>query len=143
MNGTHRAASTRLGKSRRIEDYAKASILVVEDSVTVREVERHVESAGYEVVTAVDGKDGLNQAKRSHSPDHHRHRYPYGWHRNDWLTASPREIQRGSIVVVSYKDRDEDRSKAMDAGASYYVTKSEFDSGEMLNLISDLLRNLG
>ena len=47
------------------------------------------------------------------------------------------------IVVVSYKDRDEDRAKAMDAGASYYVTKSEFDSGEMLNLISDLLRNIG
>ena len=125
---------------------AKGSILVVEDSVTVREVERHVlESAGYDVVTAVDGKDGLNQVKRSHFDliitD-------IDMPRMDGIEmiATLRRQEKFStvpIVVVSYKDRDEDRAKAMDAGASYYVTKSEFDSGEMLNLISDLLRNLG
>ena len=38
----------------------KARILVVEDSVGVRELERVIlESAGYDVVTAVDGLDGI------------------------------------------------------------------------------------
>ena len=144
-----RNTQSSLDSTRQVEaggDHAKASILVVEDSVTVREVERHVlESAGYEVVTAVDGKDGLNQAKRSHfdliitdidMPRMDGIEMIGSLRRQEKFSAVP-------IVVVSYKDRDEDRSKAMDAGASYYVTKSEFDSGEMLNLISDLLRNLG
>ena len=38
----------------------KARVLVVEDSVGVRELERVIlESAGYDVVTAVDGLDGI------------------------------------------------------------------------------------
>jgi two-component system chemotaxis response regulator CheY len=41
-----------------------ASILIVDDSSTVRgEVEGFLKSSGFEVVTAVDGKDGLAKLK--------------------------------------------------------------------------------
>jgi len=43
------------------------------------------------------------------------------------------------IIVVSYKDREQDKNAALDAGANYYVTKASFDSGEMMNQIEMLI----
>ena len=117
-------------------------ILVVEDSVTVREVEKHMlETAGFSVETAVDGVDGLNKVRAS---------------KFDLIISDidmPRmngiemiEKIRGiekfvelPIIVVSYKDREEDRNKAMSSGANHYVTKAAFDSGEMLQMINELI----
>ena len=95
-----------------IEDNVKqAHILVVEDSQTVREVERHfLESAGYRVSTAVDGMDGLNKFKEG--------RYDLiisdidmprmnGLDMIRQLRTEPTG-QDVPIIVVSYKDREED-----------------------------------
>ncbi|ETR73999.1 MAG: two-component system, chemotaxis family, sensor histidine kinase and response regulator WspE [Candidatus Magnetoglobus multicellularis str. Araruama] len=117
-------------------------ILVVEDSQTVREVERHfLESAGYKVTTAVNGVDGLNKLKSGHFD----------------LVISDIDMPRMNgidmiqkvradakyseipVIVVSYKDRDADRQKADDVGVNLYVTKSEFDSASMLERIRNLL----
>lgn len=43
------------------------------------------------------------------------------------------------IIVVSYKDRAEDRQKTLEAGADRYVTKSEFDTDAMLDLVAEML----
>ena len=44
-------------------------ILVVDDSITVRELERQLlETSGYEVDTAVDGMDGWNAVTRRRLP---------------------------------------------------------------------------
>ncbi|MBF0225019.1 MAG: response regulator [Desulfobacterales bacterium] len=122
----------------------KHKILVVEDSQTVREVERHfLESAGYDVVTAINGADGLNKLKVS---------------KFDMVISDidmPRmngiemikEIRKDPkygdipIIVVSYKDREEDRLAAKDAGANLYITKAAFDSKEMLLHISRFIDN--
>jgi two-component system sensor histidine kinase and response regulator WspE len=120
------------------EGRASAHILVVEDSATVREVERHMlEQAGYRVTTAVNGVDGFNKL------------------RNDLFDVIVSDIDmprmngiemitkiRGlekylkiPIIVVSYKDREQDRMQAFEAGANHYVTKSAFDLGEMMQQI--------
>lgn len=40
------------------------SVLTVDDSITIRQMVKYsLESAGYEVVEAVDGQDGVNKAK--------------------------------------------------------------------------------
>jgi len=120
----------------------KDSILVVEDSQTVREVERHfLESAGYEVTTAVNGIDGLNKLKSGHFD----------------LIISDIDMPRMNglemisnirseskysnlpVIVVSYKDREADHQKAIDVGVNLYVTKAEFDSANMLEKIKELL----
>ena len=44
------------------------------------------------------------------------------------------------VIVVSYKDRQEDRDRALEAGADHYVTKSEFDSDHMLELVTELMQ---
>jgi len=120
----------------------KYRILVVEDSITVREVERHfLQQAGYEVSTAVNGVDGLNKARAGN----------YDLIISDIdmprmngieMISQLRELDKFKtipIVVVSYKDRQEDRNAAMDAGANDYITKSEFDTDKMLELIKNLL----
>lgn len=123
-------------------EQAPAAVLVVEDSVTVREVERHfLEQAGYQVTTAVNGVDGLNKAKAG---DFQIMITDIDMPRMNGieLIRTLRGIDRFHrlpIIVVSYKDRSEDRERALEAGADHYVTKSEFDTDAMLALVARLL----
>jgi two-component system sensor histidine kinase and response regulator WspE len=124
-------------------EQAPARVLVVEDSVTVREVERHfLEQAGYVVTTAVNGVDGLNKAKAG---DHQLLITDIDMPRMNGLELirTLRGIDRFRqlpIIVVSYKDRSEDRERALEVGADQYVTKSEFDTDAMLALVAQLLQ---
>lgn len=118
-------------------------ILVVEDSVTVREVERHfLTQAGYEVTTAVNGVDGLNKAKAG---QHDMLVTDIDMPRMNGieLIRTLRGMERFRalpVIVVSYKDRPEDREAALAAGANRYVTKAEFDTDAMLAMVAELLR---
>jgi two-component system sensor histidine kinase and response regulator WspE len=43
------------------------------------------------------------------------------------------------VMIVSYKDREEDRRRGLDAGADYYLTKGSFHDDTMLNAVRDLI----
>jgi two-component system sensor histidine kinase and response regulator WspE len=43
------------------------------------------------------------------------------------------------VVIVSYKDRPEDRRLGMEVGANYYLTKSSFHDGSFLDAVTDLI----
>ena len=43
------------------------------------------------------------------------------------------------VMIVSYKDREEDRLKGMQAGANYYLTKSSFQDESLLEAVVDLI----
>jgi two-component system sensor histidine kinase and response regulator WspE len=43
------------------------------------------------------------------------------------------------VMIVSYKDRDEDRRRGFDAGADYYLTKSSFQDETLLRAAVDLI----
>ncbi len=117
-------------------------ILVVDDSITVRELERQLlHSRGYAVDVAVDGMDGWNAIRGT----------PYDLVVTDvdmprmdgiglvsLIKADPvrREIP---VVIVSYKDREEDRLRGLDAGANRYLTKSSFHDETFLDTIIDLI----
>jgi len=130
------------GRTEAPADTTPAQVLVVEDSVTVREVERHfLEQAGYQVTTAVNGVDGLNKAKAG---DHRILITDIDMPRMNGLELIRTlrgidRFRRLPIIVVSYKDRTEDRDRALEAGADRYVTKSEFDTDAMLALVAQLL----
>ena len=123
-------------------DASLGNILVVEDSATVREVERHMlEQAGYRVTTAVNGVEGFNKLRGEHfdliisdidMPRMNGIEMITKIRANDKYSQIP-------IIVVSYKDREQDRVVAMDAGANHYVTKASFDSGEMMDRIRELI----
>jgi two-component system sensor histidine kinase and response regulator WspE len=121
---------------------APRRILVVDDSITVRELERQLlESRGYAVDTAVDGVDGWNAVRSVH--------YDLvvsdiDMPRMDGIALvrhikGDARLQSIPVVVVSYKDREEDRIKGLDAGANSYLTKSSFHDQTFLNTVADLI----
>jgi two-component system sensor histidine kinase and response regulator WspE len=43
------------------------------------------------------------------------------------------------VIIVSYRDREDDRIQGMEAGANYYLTKSSFHDDTLVNAIVDLV----
>ena len=121
---------------------APRRILVVDDSITVREVERKLlESAGYEVEVAVNGMDGWNAVRTTHydlvitdvdMPRMNGVELVSHIKRDPGLKDIP-------VMIVSYKDRDEDRLLGLEAGANFYLTKSSFHDETLLSAVVDLI----
>ncbi|WP_414446909.1 hybrid sensor histidine kinase/response regulator [Burkholderia sp. 22PA0099] len=117
-------------------------VLVVDDSLTVRELERKLlEKRGYAVTIAVDGMDGWN-AIRGESFD--LVVTDIDMPRMDGIelvTLIKRDpaLKGVPVMIVSYKDRDEDRRRGLDAGADYYLAKGSFHDEVLLDAVHDLI----
>jgi two-component system sensor histidine kinase and response regulator WspE len=96
---------------------------------------------GYDVVVAVDGVDGWNKVRGE---------------KFDLLVSDidmPRmtglqlvtavrgdeKLRDLPVVIVSYKEREEDRLKGMEAGANAYLTKSSFHDNRFIEAVEDLI----
>jgi len=117
-------------------------VLVVEDSIGVRELQRVIlEGAGYEVVTAVDGLDGASRLTEApvdlvvsdvEMPG------------MDGFTLT-REIRRTPgwadvpVVIMTSRGDQADQRAGLDAGASAYLLKSEFDQAELIDTVRRLV----
>ncbi|NGM89109.1 hybrid sensor histidine kinase/response regulator [Parapusillimonas sp. SGNA-6] len=121
-------------------------ILVVDDSLTVRELERKLlTKQGYDVTVAVDGMDGWN-AVRSEQFD--LVLTDVDMPRMDGielvtLIRKTPNLASTPVMIVSYKDREEDRRRGLDAGADYYLAKGAFDDGTLLEVVADLIGEAG
>lgn len=117
-------------------------VLVVEDSLTVREMERKLLlGRGYAVEVAVDGIDGWN-AVRSGSfdlviSDIDMPRMN-GLELVELIRKDPR-LHALPVMILSYKDRPEDRARGMEVGADYYLTKGSFHDDAMIDAVHDLI----
>jgi CheY-like chemotaxis protein/HPt (histidine-containing phosphotransfer) domain-containing protein len=117
-------------------------VLVVDDSLTVREVERKLlGNRGYEVEVAVDGMDGWNAVRTGHFnlvvTDIDMPRMD-GIELVTLINKDP-NLKSLPVVVVSYKDRDEDRQRGLEAGAAYYLTKGSFHDETLVRAVVDLI----
>jgi len=141
----------RLARSGRIDQLASATvegsaarkrILVVDDSITVREAERQLlVNHGYVVDVAVDGIDGWNSLRNAS--------YDLVVSDVDMPRMNGLELVRTirrdaklaqlPIIIVSYKDRPEDRLSGLSAGANYYLTKSSFHDDTLVQAVDDLI----
>ena len=141
-NGLDAHSSSTLAGPAADEAPARRRILVVDDSVTTRMLEQSVlEAAGYEVKTAVDGMDAWEMLAE-----------------DDWdLVVSDVEMPRmdgfglcaairGSarhsrlpVVLVTALEKQEHRTKGLEAGADAYIGKSSFDQRSLLETIQQLL----
>lgn len=119
----------------------RVRVLLVDDSMVTREMERRLlEDAGFEVAAAADavealsrlgekafdcvvtdiempGMDGLELTSQLRGMEHFVHL---------------------PIVVVSTRDRPEDRLRGLKAGADAYLTKQSLDAGELVHLVRRL-----
>ena len=120
----------------------QARLLVVDDSITTRTLEKNIlETAGYRVLVASDGEeawsmlqgnefdlvvsdvtmpglDGFGLAKRIKGDGRYK--------------GIP-------VVLVTYLDSEEDKIKGLESGANAYITKTQFDQGYLLETIEKLL----
>jgi two-component system chemotaxis sensor kinase CheA len=118
------------------------SVLAADDSITSRTLIKNIlETAGYTVVTAVDGVDAATKALEGEfdllvsDVDMPRMN---GFE----LTAKIRKDKRLCelpIVLVTALDSKEDREHGIDVGANAYIVKSSFDQSNLLGVIKKLL----
>ncbi|ESX17298.1 MULTISPECIES: hybrid sensor histidine kinase/response regulator [unclassified Mesorhizobium] len=117
-------------------------VLVIDDSLTVRELQRKMlGNYGYEVEVAVDGMDGWNAVRSG----------PFDLVVTDIdmprmdgielvsLIRKDADLKNTPIMIVSYKDREEDRARGLDAGADYYLTKSSFQDEALIHAVVDMI----
>jgi len=117
-------------------------VLVVEDSFTVRELERKLlVNNGFEVEVAVDGMDGWNAARTRRFDlvitDVDMPRMD-GIELVTLIKKDP-HVKSLPVMIVSYKDRPEDRRRGLDAGADYYLAKGSFHDEALLHAVVDLI----
>lgn len=117
-------------------------ILVVDDSITVREVERKLlENYGYDVDVAVDGMDGWN-AVRTRKYDLLISDVDMPRMNGLELVESVKQdtkLRDLPVIIVSYKDREEDRLRGLQVGADYYLTKGSFYDETFIQAVVDLI----
>ena len=117
-------------------------ILVVDDSLTVREMERKLLLArGYQVDVAIDGIDGWNVVR---SGAYDLVITDVDMPRMDGielvaLIKKDLHLHQTPVMIVSYKDRAEDRARGMAAGADYYLTKGSFHDETLLDAVFELI----
>jgi two-component system sensor histidine kinase and response regulator WspE len=117
-------------------------VLVVDDSISVRELVRQLlVGRGYEVQVCVDGMDAWARLR-------------------DWpcdlvvtdvdmprmdgieLTRSIKQdprLRALPVVIVSYRDRPEDRARGLEVNADAYLTKSDFQEHGFLDVVQQLI----
>ncbi|KII28125.1 chemotaxis protein CheA [Pseudomonas fluorescens] len=121
---------------------ARKRVLVVDDSLTVRELQRKLLlNRGYDVAVAVDGMDGWNALR---SEDFDLLITDIDMPRMDGielvsLLRRDSRLQSLPVMVVSYKDREEDRRRGLDAGADYYLAKASFHDDALLDAVVELI----
>lgn len=128
--------------SNQVVEAARKRILVVDDSLTVRELQRKLLlNRGYDVAVAVDGMDGWNALR---SEDFDLLITDIDMPRMDGielvtLLRRDNRLQSLPVMVVSYKDREEDRRRGLDAGADYYLAKASFHDDALLDAVVELI----
>ncbi|WP_219118257.1 hybrid sensor histidine kinase/response regulator [Janthinobacterium sp. UMAB-56] len=135
--GLHQLAQAGQAQQRRAK-----RILVVDDSLTVREMERKLLLArGFEVDVAIDGIDGWNVVR---SGEYDLVITDVDMPRMDGielvaLIKKDLHLHKLPVMIVSYKDRPEDRARGLSAGADYYLTKGSFHDETLLDAVADLI----
>jgi len=118
------------------------AILVAEDSMITAELEKNIlVNAGYEVDVAIDGIDAMDKL---HGKKYDLLVTDIDMPRMDGfeLTSKVRADKRLKdlpVIVVTVRERVEDKRKGIEAGADAYILKKEFDQNNLLNTIKRLI----
>ncbi|GJE75919.1 hybrid sensor histidine kinase/response regulator [Methylorubrum suomiense] len=122
----------------------RSTILVVDDSITTRTLEKSIlEAAGYRVIVCVDGQEALDRLRARIEPvdlvlaDVEMPRLDgFGL-----VEALRREDDFGRLPVVLMTSRGDeaDVARGLELGADAYLTKQKFDQRALLDTIGQLL----
>jgi two-component system, chemotaxis family, sensor kinase CheA len=118
-------------------------ILVVEDSFTVRELQRGIlQAAGYRVEIACDGSEGFDRVSADAEIDLVITDLEMPKMNGLELTRAIRARAESAslpIVIVTSLGSDDDRRAGVDAGANAYMVKQSFDQHALLDTVERLV----
>jgi two-component system chemotaxis sensor kinase CheA len=117
-------------------------ILVVDDSLNTREIERDVlEAHGYRVTLAEDGLDGWQKALAGdfdavltdvEMPGLD------GFGLTERLRQEPR-YQHRPILIITSREKEEDKRRGVRVGADAYIVKGDFEQRSLIETLDNLL----
>jgi len=124
------------------QEEEKKSILIAEDSITSRMLVKNIlESAGYDVKTAVDGAEAWKTLKAKdfdlvvsdvEMP------HMNGFDLTKKIRADKKLMDLPVVLVTSLGSK-EDQERGIDAGANAYIVKSNFEQNSLLKVIRQLI----
>jgi two-component system chemotaxis sensor kinase CheA len=124
------------------EEETPINILVVDDSLNTREIEKGIlESYGYRVSVAEDGLDAIGKASE----------FKYdliitdiempnldGFSLTERLRNNA-DYKNTPIVIMTSREREEDKRRGIKAGADAYIIKGSFDQTNLLDTVRNLV----
>jgi two-component system chemotaxis sensor kinase CheA len=120
----------------------RRTVLVVDDALTVRELQRSIlERAGFTVRVATDGRNAMADLASEPSdlvltdiemPNMD------GFALTEAIRADPKTANI-PVLILSSRSSEEDRQRGLDAGADGYIVKSGFDGVALITAVNRLL----
>jgi two-component system chemotaxis sensor kinase CheA len=116
----------------------KKKVLVVEDSLTTRTLERNIlEASGFDVTTAIDGEEALIKL---HEKSFDIVITDIQMPRLDGFTLTERikkdeRFRDIPVILVTALQAESDKRRGIEAGADAYITKATFDQKHLLQII--------
>ena len=144
LNQSHQTeASTPTAGSRTTAVQTRRHILVVDDSITTRTLEKNIlEAAGFEVQLAMDGQEAYNIVSMGNPPDliisdvSMPHMDGFGLAQRVKTNPNTSKIP---LILVTSLDSPEDKARGIECGADAYIIKSRFDQNNLLETIEQLI----
>jgi len=124
------------------EEKLRFNVLLVDDSLIAREVEKNIfENLGFVVDTAIDGMDGLEKLQSGHYDmlvtDLEMPRLDgFGLVRQ---VRNQPEYKELPIVVISTRESAEDRMRALEVGADSYMVKQHLEASNIISTVKALV----
>lgn len=140
---THIATSSSSQNGNGTTADSRKTILVVDDSITTRTLEKNIlEAAGYGVILATNGEEAMSLLMTEDLPNLivSDVNMPYldGFDLTYRVKQNPRYADVPVILVTSL-DSPADKAKGIEVGADAYIVKSHFDQGNLLDTIEQLV----
>lgn len=124
------------------KEIEKKSVLVVDDSITTRTLEKNIlESSGYDVTLAVDGLDAYNKLQMKifdiivldvQMPNMDGFAFTE-------KTRNTQEFSNIPIILVTSLESEADKRRGIEVGADAYIVKRTFDQSNLLETIKRLI----
>jgi two-component system, chemotaxis family, sensor kinase CheA len=139
-----RSGALRLAAALPDRQERRRTVLVVDDSITTRTLEKSIlEAQGYSVVVSVDGLAALERLRSGldtidlvvadvEMPRMDGFALLTAIRNDPTLSALP-------VVMMTSRNSPEDIERGLDLGANAYVTKQEFDQGALISVVRQLV----
>lgn len=121
----------------------KRHILIVDDSITTRTLEKNIlEAAGYFVQVATDGTEVMNAIAASGIPDLLISDVAMprmdGFELTRRIKSDP-NLAHLPVILVTSLESPEDKAMGIEVGADAYIVKGSFDQNNLLETIQQLI----